>query len=358
MNNTLVTDMMIKLNCLVCFLLLGLPFLSFGAWPTPEGLFRNSNNADVSGNLIILRFMVEELATATEGDSNPVANPPLLQVASNPTPNANEMNIPYYKFIFSISNKDTIHFLQVRYNDPSMKMDHVQEINFIPGYVKKITDDNDVERMLFYSLINTLVLNDSRAMNVFLKRYGKDYSTNKELLDANRTNLLLRYKRYLQTIKENSSLKTEIESPLGPKSLEDRGQVTELMSLGLLNHTDKISMTRENNSFFWKLDLQAVVAYFSNEQQRLDRFVYTVGDKTTEVRAANYVLFDGIHELPKDFWMSTVSGKVYKIRMISLEHANNKNEKVEKIVENYKTALKEKKTIPDQKVNLMIPFIY
>ncbi|MEI8346575.1 MAG: hypothetical protein WCG27_03855, partial [Pseudomonadota bacterium] len=70
------------------------------------------------------------------------------------------------------------------------------------------------------------------------------------------------------------------------------------------------------------------------------------GERPLEIRADNYVLFDGIHELPTFIWVNTASGRQFKIRIISLDHSNNKNDKIEEIVERYRLAIKTQKISP------------
>lgn len=290
------------------------------AWPLPEGLFRNASNADMTANAAIVAFSVR----------------PDDQFASTSEASA------YYKLIFTISGKDTLNVWQLRYSGPAMTDAQLEQIWTGQNLLRKLRNDSRPERDLFYSMLISLVWNDSRAMASFLKRYAKHFETNKELINPAKAKLVESYKHYLQAIKQNKELKNELDSPLNLKTAEDRSLVQELMTQGVYNRSRYVALQQKNGDFFWKLDLDNGEAWFTNEEKHFISLQLSMNRAILAMQAGNYLLFDGIHELPKDLGLKYAqdgTGADYRIRLLSLETSANKNNRLEKLIEGYRKIL-------------------
>ena len=296
--------------------------LAQAAWPLPEGLFRNASNADMTSNAAIVTFSVrpdEQFGLAAE-------NAPAA----------------YYKLIFTISGKDTLNMWQLRYSGPAMTDNQLEQIWTGQNLLRKLRNDARPERDLFYSMLISLVWNDSRAMAAYLKKYAKHFETNTELINPAKAKLVESYKHYLQAIKQNKELKQELDSPLNLKTAEDRTLVQELMTQGVYSRSKYVALQQRNGSFFWKLDLDNGTAWFTNEDKRFTSLELNLAKAQIVMQAGNYMLFDGIHELPKDLGIKFSldgTGANYRIRLLSLETSANKNNRLEKLIENYRKIL-------------------
>ena len=304
------------------FMLLVWPSLAGAAWPLPEGLFRNASNADMTSNAAIVTFSVR----------------PDDQIGPTPenTPAA------YYKLIFTISGKDTLNLWQLRYSGPAMTERQLLQIWTGQNLLRKLRNDGRPERDLFYSMLISLVWNDSRAMASYLKKYAKHFETNKELINPAKAKLVESYKHYLQAIKQNKELKQELDSPLNLKTAEDRALVQELMAQGVYSRSKYVALQQKNGTFFWKLDLDNGAAWFTNEEKHFTALDLNLAKAQISMQAGNYMLFDGMHELPKDLGIKFAAdgtGANYRIRLLSLETSANKNNRLEKLIENYRKVL-------------------
>ena len=298
------------------------PGIAYSAWPLPEGLFRNASNADMTSNAAIVSFAVRpDDQIGISGENSAAA---------------------YYKLIFTISGKDTLNVWQLRFSGPAMTDNQLLQIWTGQNLLRKLRNDARPERELFYSMLVSFVWNDSRAMAAFLKKYAKHFETNKELINPAKAKLVESYKHYLQAIKQNKELKQELDSPLNLKTAEDRTLVQELMAQGVYSRSKYVALQQKNGAFFWKLDLDNGSAWFTNEEKHFTLLELNLAKAQIDMQAGNYMLFDGIHELPKDLGIKFTldgTGANYRIRLLSLETSANKNNRLEKLIENYRKVL-------------------
>ncbi len=290
-------------NCLFV-LLLALMGTQLFAAPTMEGLFRNGNNPDLSADLVVATFSVEELPSEVSKELLPTR---------------------YVKVFMSRSNSAIV-ALQADYADNRFAEPATQKSFYRTQLSDDVREAKFVERPLFYSVLSTLLLNDSRPMNHFLKAHSNGFKTNREAMSPEKLELLQKYKEYLIAIsEEGGSVKDAIKASKEGNA-EERAKAMEVITGGIYEKNDKVRLAREGGQFFWSVDLGAFKAFFSNEEHRLKKIQLMMeGGKNVELECGEYTLLNGTHELPKTMMLRDSTNSLYRISFLSLTHVSDKS---------------------------------
>jgi len=333
-------------------LILALLILSISASeakPTLEGLFRNSNSPELDGNLVVIKMMLEEVATANSDVSLSTEEQDLK------TP----MEPRFYKFIFSTEIEKKTQLLQVEYKNNLMKRNDIKKSLYFKNLSEKIKEDVYTERSLFYSLLMMFGLNNSEGMKNILQKYGTNFVDNKNLMNEEKIKLINSYKTYLTAIKEDKTLKEELISPLKPEDIEEKEKVDTLLKAPMYKDSENITLSKEGQKFFWKMNLENVKASFSNEEHRLLRFELDSAEGNILGNFGDYILFDGRHELPKIIVLRDKANRQFKIRFLSFKSFVNKGKNLLERAVDYKKiedelklkeAVKEQNTASDEAI--------
>lgn len=330
------------------FTLLGLFSSQLHSMPTAEGLFRNSNNKELTGNLIVVTAMVEPIIAQAEIAATQVEEAAIVQ----PKPS-------YYKWLMSLERENHIDLIQVTYNNSQLKENQVVFSRYLPDVKRVVADDNSLERSLFYGLLGTLVLNDSQLLAPTLSKYSQGFVANKELMSRDKVELYRQYKDYLE--KKQKEDNVEANSPLKPENPELAKLVQETLAAPMYRNAENVKLIRVNNNLMWEVDLKNIVAYFSNEDHRLSRLDYQSPLGDLSLKVDDYVLFDGAHELPKTLIINDMSGKSWRVKFLGLSHINNRNTAFTKRAQDYATAAKNNQGTTESEVQQEIvspPFVF
>ena len=285
---------------------------TFSAVPTVEGLFRNINNKDIDGNIVVMTFQISEKQNKNiEKDNGPSdeQNSEEISVLKKPMKK-------YYRIFLSIENPRRIEYLKIEYNSPSMNSSGVTNVSYYPNILNKMSKDKSVERELFFSMINMYALNDSRGISKFLSRYNGDYYSNKSVLNEKKVALYSKYKKYLEKVNENKELKDELTSPFTNEDPEKNKEIAEVLEDSMYLKSNKVFLHKEGKHFFWKVDLDSTKAFFENNNLKLKKIVFNNGGGNIKVNIGEYILFDGVHELPKVVFFKNLLEKIYKVRIL------------------------------------------
>lgn len=301
---------------LALYLITSIQFV-FASIPTVEGLFRNSSNKEITSEGLRVSYSIEEqqnelLLQKTESETGEgQLEGEMLKEKSAPL---------YVKQTISLGEDGkSLKSIKYIYNSPEMKKSDMVQFKFSPNYNAKIISEFDVNKRVLASLNTMYLFNDSKVIGTLLRDKGNGYSRNSDILDSEKVSLLERYKEYLIATKEDPDLREELSSPLNPTDLEQRGKVLDLMKRNIYKKTDQVSLVKEKNLFRWMVDLGTIQAEFSNEGHRLKKFNLQSNGQI-EVTTGDYILFDGIHELPKVIFFKANNDRVYKIRFLTLKH--------------------------------------
>tara|TARA_R110000868_G_scaffold100129_7_gene275479 strand:- start:4130 stop:5155 length:1026 start_codon:yes stop_codon:yes gene_type:complete len=303
------------------------------ATPTAEGLFRNVSNKEPTGNLIVVTAMIEEMS-ALDAQPKPA---PLTEEAALLQPIVKKPI--YYKWLMSLERENSVDLIQVSYTNSQLKEDQIQHVKYFPEITKVISNDNSLERSMYYSLMNMLVLNESKTFKSVLGKYAQGFLSNKDLMAKEKISLYKKYKEYLEKRQSDESL----ISPLDPVDPEQAAQVKEIMAAPMYKDAGNVELVRVDNELAWKVDLKSLYAIFSNEDHRLRKIEYQSPLGDLRVIADEYVLFDGAHELPKTIIFKDMSGKSWRIRYLGLSHLNTHSTPFTKRAQDYTEAAKKAK---------------
>lgn len=290
-------------NCLFVLLFALLSTHLFAA-PTIEGLFRNGNNPDLSADLVVATFSVEELPNEVSKELLPVR---------------------YVKVFMSRSNTAIV-ALQADYSDNRFAEPTTQKSYFRTQLSDDVKEAKFVERPLFYSVLSTLLLNDSRPMNHFLKTYASGFKTNREAMSPDKLELLQKYKEYLIAISEEGGSVKDALKATKEGNAEERAKAMDVITGGIYEKNDRVHLAREGGQFFWMTDLGAFKAWFTNEEHRLKKIQLNMENgKNVELECGEYVLLNGTHEVPKTITMRDSLNSLYKISFLTLTHVADKS---------------------------------
>lgn len=309
------------MNKLIISLTLLLSVTINASIPTTEGLFRNGNNADVAAGLILVKAMV-----STEV-SNMLMEKPMAELTEGQEQKAmTDEEAPknyFVKFLLSAEHEERVQLIQVIYSSGKMKDSEILNVRFFSNLKDKILK-SPTRLALFYSLLSSFALNRSEEISAFLKLNSKTYKPNEELVDAEKSALYKRYKRYLTVVKEDESLKDTMDNPLKPEDPEVKKVVSEVEERPFMVRDQNVSLIKTQSGFQWAIKLDVLEAYFDNKNRRLEKMLYGQIDKNTVFSFDDYILFDGTHELPKNIKI-TAPEETVNLRLTSLTHLNMGN---------------------------------
>lgn len=285
------------------FLSLTFCLTALASIPTPEGLFRNGNNQDINGSIVSLKFSVEKMNSSS------------VEQFSKTEP-------LFYKIIFNLNDDSTVDFYQLNYIDNKMKESQLASFKIINKFAKKVTQLQDSEKSLFYSVFLMLALNQSTPIAHNLKKIDRNFPLNESLINEDQLKLYEKQKKYLTQIK-NGQISSSNPSPLKPSNDEERVKINEVLNSDMYKKTEYVNLEKTESGFYWVLKMDKIFAKFTNDEHRLSEFKVELPDGEVQYDLSNYVLFNGVHELPKLIIYQALNGERYKVRPIGLAHGMN-----------------------------------
>lgn len=264
-------------------------FKAIASVPTEEGLLRNLNNADLPGQYITVKTMVQSL---TEADK-----------------------VDYVKFQISVENPNTVGLLQTTYTNGQMLNSQIKSVKYFPDLLGQIRREKAPEKSLFYSVLMMLTTNRSQGMEAFLEKNGISVVKNKTILNEDKMKLLRAYRSHLV----NNKGKGDAGSPLNPEDPKNKERVLDLFRSNTFKRAKNIELVKKDNEFMWKVDWKAAQGFFSNEERQFRGIDYSTADSQIKIEANNYLLFNGTNELPKFMNVKDSVGQLYKIQTLGLD---------------------------------------
>jgi Txe/YoeB family toxin of Txe-Axe toxin-antitoxin module len=282
--------------------------------PTVEGLFRNGHNAELSGEWVVLRGLLK----LKSEENVPISQDDLL--VANPLIGSNEV---YVKIIYEVRN-ESVKILQALYSQGDMRDSSMINVRLKKQINDLVISDN-IERALFISLLSSLALNRSNEMATFLKLYEPKFQSNIELVSQEKKKLYSKYKEYLLIVNEDKTLKETMINPLKPEAEEEKTKVGEVMKLPFYETTEYVKLKREGKRFIWEVGLDNTLAVFDNQSHRFQKMEFRHRDNQYKISASDYVLFNGVHEMPKFLNISINGDKKYVFRTLTVRHLMAQN---------------------------------
>lgn len=264
-------------------------FAAHASVPTEEGLLRNLNNADLPGQYITVKSMVQSL---TEADK-----------------------VDYVRFQISLDNPNSIALLQTTYSNGQMLNSQIKSVKYIPDLLTQIRREKAPEKSLFYGVLMMLTTNRSNGMEAFLEKNGVTVVKNKTILNEDKIKLLRAYRSHLV----NNKGKGDAGSPLNPEDPKNKEKVLDLFRSNTFKRAKNIELVKKDNEFMWKVDWKSAQGFFSNEERQFRAIDYSTPDTQIKIEASSYLLFNGTNELPKFMNVKDSAGQLYKIQTLGLD---------------------------------------
>jgi hypothetical protein len=185
---------------------------AFAYIPSVESLFRNSGNAEIQSNTTVINLKIKKLTV--EGEKSQTEVKPIMNTEAQAQ--IEEFQQGQYKLLYTVDEKSKKSMMvQVSYTSEEMKNEQVDDFLFFPTF-KKFPETRGVDatqKGLFYSLMNSLALNDGFMMVNFLRSRGVSLRYNEEIINGEKVKVLNKYKDYLRIVKNDKELKETIPSP-------------------------------------------------------------------------------------------------------------------------------------------------
>ena len=266
--------------------------LSLGAFasvPTEEGLLKNLNNADLPGQFVTVKMMVQSL---NEPDK-----------------------VDYVKLQLSLDNPSAVGLLQTVYSNGQMLNSQIKSVKYFPDLLTQIRKEKAPEKSLFYGVLMMLTTNRSHGVEAFLEKNGVSVVKNKTILNEDKMKLLRAYRTHLV----NSKGRGDAGSPLNPEDPKNKEKVLDLFRSNTFKRARNIELVKKDNEFMWKVDWKSAQGFFSNEERQFREMDYNTTDTQIKLEANNYLLFNGTNELPKFMNLKDSVGGLYKIQTLGLD---------------------------------------
>lgn len=264
-------------------------FSAFASVPTEEGLLKNLNNAELPGQFITVKMMVQSL---TETDKS-----------------------EYVKLQFSLDNPNTIGMLQTIYSNGQMLNSQIKSVKYFPDLLTQIKREKAPEKSMFYGVLMMLTTNRSQGVEAFLEKNGVSIVKNRTILNEEKIRLLRAYRAHLI----NNKGKGDAGSPLNPEDPKAKERVLDVFRSNTFKRAQNIELVKKDNEFMWKVDWKSAQGYFSNEERQFRAIDYTTSDSQIKLEANAYLLFNGTNELPKFMNVKDSSGQLYKIQTLGMD---------------------------------------
>ena len=299
---------------------------SFAYIPSVESLFRNGNNIDIGNNTVTASFYVKRMNK--EGESELVDGPPIKTA---------------FKFVIGNENEEKPKLVQLDFRNGVISNETMNRVHFKPNFSLKnlaINEEQD-ETKIFYSIISSLVLNNSKMMMSYLRDIEPSIQQNKELIDTEQLNLLNSYRTYLKeknTAEEDSE---EIVNPLKPETDERKEYVKSAMSRSMLNETPSLKRVFKEGKFFWEINSENIYARFTNSNHQLKKLVIKTPRGKIEVDLHHYILFGSGLEFPEIIYFKDLSGQMFEIKMTKMSQFKDNSASFFKRIKRYEKIIKE-----------------
>lgn len=297
-------------------------FSSHAAIPTFEGLLRNGSNPDVTGDTVALSFILEHVSKPTiegvEPDSVPLSPPSFI------------------KAIFTMVEGEPIRLLQIQYAAEGMTNEQIIAVEKKDNLIQSLRQESYVEKALLYSFLVKYGLNKSDGFNQLLSKISPEYRTNAQLINPELRSLYGKHKNFLQNKSESEE---DAVSPLRPNDPEEKEAVSELLKENFIRESGQVKIMRQRNRFFWEVEMENIKAHFTQENHQLRSMQVRSIDGLLSVNIGEFIMFDGVHQIPRVITFSLPSEDVYRLRFTAHQDFVSRGKSFAQRVDDYQKLL-------------------
>ncbi len=309
---------------------------AFGYFPSPESLFRNASNPEISQNAVVANFEIEKVSGVVGQGLQAVYGAEEIELdksARNPK--------LYLKLVYSFNKGRATKLTQLIYRSKSFASSSLILLKTLPSFGNLILRGGveDIEKGLIYSVLNSLLLNDGKMMLDFLRKQGIDLPPNSQLVNKEKLALLVNIQKYYQKIKYNPALKESLPSPLKPPQYQKRQEVQKLLTANFFNQDPSVKLLRKGSDFFWMIQKPRFQSFHTNDDRKLVSIELTSRAGKLELYCQNFRAFDGAYQFPQVMYFKDLKGQFFKISMISMDYFNESPQSESKRLTKYRQAL-------------------
>lgn len=303
--------------------LLSISFSVFAYVPTVESLFRNGSNPDLTQNAAVVTLKITPV--------NPLAEK---------GEQAQGQSV-WVKLVYHLGGGGRIKLSQLTYRTSALT-DSTADSKVFFSEMSPNSFDQSVEmteRGLFYSIMNSLVVNDGAFMTQFLKTRGINVALNYELLNQEKKHLLERHKAWL--IKTKGGRQTEgDDSPLTPASALEREKVNQIMALPMYASGGQIGLVRFEGEAAWNIKADAFEAWVGDSNRDIKQVNYKTSAGESEFVAKDYIKYNGTTPLPRLITFKNSKDLHFNIEPIGIRYFNESGQDLVNRLKRYEKDVK------------------
>ena len=280
---------------------------AFAYVPTIESLFRHGSNADVTSSGVSFRLALKKIVPGEEGKA-----PSSIELKPE----------DYFKIFLMKASGDNLKIAQARYSDNTFSetsLSHkIYFSAFSPHTLRPSVEQ--MEKGVFFALINSLVYNNGSHIVNYLKTLGVPVKLNDDLINREKIDYLASYKRYLVTINQNKSSKKTESNPLRPEDAATKDRVEAVMNESMYVDTKQVRLVKEEGEMAWFAEAGPFSAVFSYNTRDLMKLVLKSAAGEIEILCRNYGLLNGTHRFPRTMLIRDFSGDNYEVEVTDFRH--------------------------------------
>ncbi len=271
--------------------------------PTVESIFRNGNNPDMTQNAAMVTLKITPVNPLAEKGEQ-------AQGVST-----------WVKLVYHIGGGGRIKLSQLTYKTSSM-VDSSADSKVFFSELSPNSFDQSIEmseRGLFYSLFNSLIINDGSFITQFLKTRGINVSLNSEIINQEKKHLLERHKSWLVKTKGGRQVEGD-ESPLSPSSPIEKERVNQIMALPMYASNGQVSLVRFAGDAAWNIKADAFEAWVGDSNREIKQMVYRTSSGEAELIARDYINYNGTTPIPRLITFKNTKDQNYTIEPIAVRY--------------------------------------
>ncbi len=308
------------MNKKISFIIITLIFsnLSSAHIPTIDSLFRNGNNTNIENKTVVARIYVQEVKR-TDAE---------LEDA--------EVKSSSVKLLMRKNDKERVNFIQVDYRNKSFAPEFINALK-VNSNLTSFLKGQLLETKLFYSLLESLLVNSSRSMINTLHEFDKNIKPNKQNINKEQANLLYQYKKYLKAVAEDNA---DVVNPLVGADSAHQEKIKNILGMNFINDGVKVQRVFQDKKFYLTYKEDDLFLKFDNSTHRLLNLKYETENGSVEFEISNYASFSSNIEFPEQIIFKLPGDKKFEISLKGIQVIEDTDQTYYKRINTYKKSIK------------------
>ena len=268
--------------------------------PSVESLFRNGKNGDISVNTLSIQAKIEKISEVE------VSIP------------ANTSTTHYIRWIYQHSGANRLKMVQLEYSHPSFGDQFLIDKHYVSQLSPMMfpTGSRGIEQGGFYSLMNSLLINDGSFLVEFLASKDLPVALNENAINGEKHELLLKYKNYVEETAKNN----KIDNPIEPIDRSQYHAAQSVLNSPYIKQSLKVKIEKWQDEFCWKVESDLFEAWVTDQSRQVRKVLFKSPDGEFEVIPDDFMQFGGVHSFPRTMLVRTTQNEYYKIQFSELNY--------------------------------------